>query len=124
MALSKDKINEFVDAYFANRMNASRAAAELGYPHPKEQGYVMRRNPRVAEVIKERLRQSAMDADEVIAMIADIARDADFNSDRLSALNTLAKHHGLLIERQRIEATVDSLSELRTLLSSGVKGNG
>ena len=124
MALSKDKINEFVDAYFANRMNASRAASDLGYAFPKQQGYEMRRHPKVAAVISERLRQSAMDADEVIAMIADIARDAEFNSDRLSALNTLAKHHGLLIERQRIEGAVDSLSELRTLLSSGVKGNG
>lgn len=64
----------FVDAYFLANCNATEAARRAGYKHPNDLGPRLKNQPAVAAAIEERLRESAMSADEVLARLADEAR--------------------------------------------------
>lgn len=141
MADLKAKQLLFAEAYLGPaRFNATEAARLAKYAGNDvtlaSVGYENLRKPQIAEYVKQRLSETAMSADEVLARLADIARGsmADFlneagridlelarrngklhliksrsitkEGERIEtysaqeALNTLAKIHGLLIDRQ------------------------
>lgn len=72
------KLNEkqklFVNAYFVNNGNATRAAEQAGYQSPNVAGSRLKSEPIVAAEIKRRLDENAMPANEVLARLADMAR--------------------------------------------------
>ncbi len=76
MAL-RDKQAAFVDEYLID-FNATRAAERAGYTGNVNTlavtGYDLLRNPKIAEVIRQRLSERAMSADEVLTRLADQAR--------------------------------------------------
>lgn len=81
-------------------MNASEAARMAGYMQPRTMG--MRLYRRLREHIDSELLtlrdRLIMNPDEVMQGITEVARDSH-SRDRLNALITLAKIHGLLSER-------------------------
>lgn len=130
-------INEYLTCF-----NATMAADRAGYTGDSNvlgvTGYELLRNPKISEAISQRLRESAMSADEVLMRLAEQARgehgryittggtvdiatlvndkkahlikkvketkdgmEYEFY-DAQSALNTLAKHHGLLTDKTEI----------------------
>lgn len=74
MALN-DRQALFVEEYLRT-FNATKAALSAGYSPRSacEIGWENLRKPQIAEVIKQRLAESAMSADEVLMRLADIAR--------------------------------------------------
>ena len=64
----------FLERFFACSMNATEAARQAGYKHPNVMGPRLVKVGIIQQAIKERLAVKAMDADEVIAHFADIAR--------------------------------------------------
>jgi phage terminase small subunit len=146
MALSKKKqlfVNEYLKSF-----NATKAAQAAGYSGNNnvmaQRGYELVRNSDIAELIRDRLQESAMSANEVLMRLAEQARAqyscylgsdghvdlegllADGKGhlikgiketkygrqiefyDSQSALNLLAKHHGLLTDRvEQINLEVD-----------------
>ena len=130
-------INEYLTCF-----NATMAADRAGYTGDSNvlgvTGYELLRNPKISEAISQRLRETAMSADEVLMRLAEQARgehgryittsgtvdivtlvndkkahlikkvketkdgmEYEFY-DAQSALNTLAKHHGLLTDKTEI----------------------
>lgn len=111
MALSK-KRQIFIDEYLKS-FNATQAARAAGYSGNDnvmaQMGHKLVRDGKIAEIIRQRLQESAMSADEVLQRLAEHAR-SERSKDSLSALNILAKHHGLLtdrIEQQSINLDID-----------------
>lgn len=64
----------FVDAYLASGYNASEAARKAGYKNPAEEGCRLLRNVNIKAAIDERLKESHLGAEEVLARIADQGR--------------------------------------------------
>ena len=60
--------------------NATEAARKAGYKNPRHSGYENRTKPYIEKRIRQRLRESAMSADEVLSRLAEQARGtiADF----------------------------------------------
>ena len=93
-----DKQKVWMERYLANGFNATEAADYAGYTHPNKRGpeNVVKRGLR--EAIEARLYEMTMSANEVLARIAMFARRED-PTVALRALDLLAKHHGLLVNR-------------------------
>jgi phage terminase small subunit len=109
VALSK-KRQKFVEEYLRS-FNATEAAINAGYSKRTAHsiGWENLRIPEIAKIISQRLQESAMSADEVLQRLAEHAR-SEHGKNSLSALNTLAKYHGLLtdrIEQQSINLDID-----------------
>lgn len=68
-----DKEKLFIDEYLIC-WNASEAARRAGYKDPGQAGYENKKKQEIQDVIKARLAEKAMEADEVLARLADIAR--------------------------------------------------
>jgi len=167
----------FVEEYLQD-FNATRAAERAGYAGDDNslavRGYELVRNPKIQALVKIRLNESAMTANEVLARLAAIARSdysrylkedatVDFANlladsqgflvksiketkygkqvefyDAQRALETLAKHFGLFIERHVIvdwrretrEAGFDPAAAFERLVQEAVEtvavatGNG
>lgn len=68
----------FVDAYLSNGFNATEAARAAGYRGNNNvlsvTGHENLRNPKISVIVKERLNEAAMSANEVIARLSEIAR--------------------------------------------------
>jgi phage terminase small subunit len=65
----------FTQAYLGvSRFNATDAARRAGYACPKEEGYRLKRRPDIAAVISERMADLCMEANEVLARLAEHAR--------------------------------------------------
>lgn len=73
----------FIDAYLTT-WNASEAARQAGYTHPDRQGYRLLRYVEIQEIVQQKLSEKAMKADEVLARLAEQARNniADFVSEK------------------------------------------
>lgn len=73
------KRRKFVEEYL-KCWNASEAARRADYAHPGQQGHRLLKNVEIQEAIKQRLAETAMEADEVLARLSDQARAdiADF----------------------------------------------
>jgi phage terminase small subunit len=111
MTLSKKRqlfVNEYLKTF--NATQAARAAGYSGNDNVMAQrGYELVRNSEIRDIISKRLQESAMSADEVLQRLAEHAR-SEHGKNSLSALNTLAKYHGLLtdrIEQQSINLDID-----------------
>jgi hypothetical protein len=146
LATTKQKV--FLEAYLGEaRGNATEAARIAGYADPNNDGWRVKKVPEIAEAIQNRLDELRMSADEVQALITEVARGdvGDFLGDgkyarldldrareqgktrlikkltfskgslefeiydRMDALKTLAKMHGLLVDRIKsdVKAEVD-----------------
>lgn len=112
----------FVDSYLSNGFNATEAARQAGYKGNDNalavQGYENLRNPKIATIVQERLNESAMSANEVLARLSAIARgdvndglneDGKFDLKKLRRL----KKTGLLkkIKSKRTSKQVDTLAQ-------------
>lgn len=69
-----DQQRAFVDAYFTYNFNASRAAEEVGYAFPRQQGWEVKNLPDVKAEIERRFAERAASADEVLGTVAGIMR--------------------------------------------------
>ena len=69
-----DQQKLFIDAYFLNNCNASRAAEVAGYVRPHSQAGRLKADPEIAAEIKHRLDENGMSANEVLSRLADHAR--------------------------------------------------
>jgi hypothetical protein len=92
------------------RMNASEAARLAGYTGEKQQlastASTLLRNPVIRNKINEHLSVFSMSAPEILSELTTIAKfpveeytDPRMLTNKLKALELLAKHHGLLVER-------------------------
>lgn len=119
MALT-DKQSVFVDEYLKT-FNATQAAILAGYS-PKTAysvGWENLRKPEVSSVISQRMTESAMGADEVLARLADHARASmgDFwdvsteGQPTLNLANAKAKSRLHLIKKMKVKTTRRSWTE-------------
>ena len=98
---------EFCRHYIASGV-AKEAAVRAGYApgSAKVTGCRLLQNPKVRdkiEALKGRLdSKRIMTAEQVLENISDIAEDGENENTRLRALELMAKHHSLLIERREI----------------------
>jgi PBSX family phage terminase large subunit len=67
------KRKKFIEAYL-KYWNGHKAAREANYAYPDRAAYELLRNPDIQAAIKERLQESAMEADEVLNRITQQAR--------------------------------------------------
>jgi phage terminase small subunit len=70
------KQKAFVNAYFKNNFNATKAAEKAGYANPTDSGYQTKNNPEVAAEIERRFKEHAAGADEVLAVLASQMRSS------------------------------------------------
>jgi hypothetical protein len=104
------KQRKFVDAYIET-MNSSEAARRCGFKNSYyQQGWRMLRNVDVRTAIDERLRESAMSANEVVARFTEqaSANISDFfkinNDGTVGAVNTIyLKAHGNLVKKIKVD---------------------
>lgn len=82
-----DKQRVFIEHYLTC-WNATEAARQAGYAHPNTQGPRLLVDVGIAEVIKARITEKAMTADEVLLRLAEQARGdmSDFVEDLGSAV--------------------------------------
>lgn len=69
-----DKERAWVDAYLARGLNQTAASRSMGYKAPERHGLRMSKIVGVQAAIKERLAAAAMEADEVLHRLSDMAR--------------------------------------------------
>lgn len=71
-----NKQRAFVEAYLANGFNATQAAITAGYSEKTAYsiGQENLKKPEIAEFVKQRMDAMAMQADEVLARLSDMAR--------------------------------------------------
>jgi len=95
MALT-NKQAAFVEHYLQS-FNATQAAIEAGYSEKTayNSGWENLRKREIADVIEKRLDATAMTSNEVLARLAEAARNGD-----MQALKLLAQAHGLLNENK------------------------
>ena len=94
----------FVEHYLSC-WNATEAARRAGYSERwlHTNASKLLQDTRIQELIKERLTDVTMSADEVLQRLAQKARGDD--RDTLKALELVGKHHKLFTERHEVEAT-------------------
>lgn len=82
----------FVEAYLANP-NATQAAIIAGYSKhtAKSQGQRLLTDVDVKKLVSKRLEQATMTADEWLKEVAELARNAEKDSDRLTAYGLIGK---------------------------------
>ena len=99
-----DKQRVFVEEYL-RCWNATEAARRAGYSERwlHTNASKLLQDTRIQELIKERLTDVTMSADEVLQRLAQKARGDD--RDTLKALELVGKHHKLFTERHEIDAT-------------------
>lgn len=137
----KDKQEAFILAYIGQaRFNASEAARIAGYACPAEEGYRLLRNAHIRARIDKYLELEALNAKEVLAELADVAK-APFRDfvevimrnevgepikvrmdlgSKVKALELLGKHHKLFSESVEVGAAESFVNALREF----GRGNG
>lgn len=107
----------FIEAYLIC-LNATEAAKRASYRGNRATmaaiGYENLRKPHIAKIIKERLAERAMGADEVIDRVTSLARGsfANFLNDDLSINYAVVKRQGHLIKSLRHTKEGDIILEL------------
>jgi hypothetical protein len=114
------RAKRFIAAYFgpANRV-ATEAAAIAGYASPGVRGSQLKRS--LAEVIEavelSLLEARTLSAERTMEGITEIALHGKQESNRLKALELMAKIHGLLSEKVNVQLSrTDLLTQLDTQL--------
>lgn len=123
------KLERFVEEYFINHMNATRAAIAAGYSKKSAAsiGAENMQKPHVRARIEERLaemnKEKVMEANEVMELLTKIARGEDKEEvlrglgkgyeekthmevtarDRIKALELIGKAHAVFTDKQRVE---------------------
>lgn len=97
----------FVTEYLKDA-NATQAAIRAGYSKKTagSQGHDLLKEPEISEAIGKRTEKAAMSADEVLQGLAEIARDGKKDSDKVSALGLLGKHHKLFTDKTELSGSV------------------
>lgn len=100
-------LNEYLQCW-----NATEAARRAGYKWPNKQGF--QKLEKFRDVISERLRANAMDADEALARLADMARAdiGEFVGDHGAIDWAAVKRKGHLVKRISHTAGRNSSVEL------------
>lgn len=111
-------VNEYLQSF-----NATQSAKAAGYSGNDntlaQRGHELVRNSKIAELISQRLSESAMSADEVLMRLAETARNDKKPTHQLRALELLAKHHGLLSDVLKIKVE-DELNSALDLLEKSL----
>ena len=99
------KLPAFVEAYVGEaRFNATEAARLANYAHPESSSKDNMQHPAVLEAIEERLEEMRAGANEVLSELTYMAfaREDDGwvrPSDKVRALELLAKFHKIYVDR-------------------------
>ena len=137
----KDKQEAFILAYIGQaRFNASEAARVAGFGSPGQAGYELLKKPQIRARIDKYLEAEALNAKEVLAELADVAK-APFRdfvevllrnedgepikvrmdlSSKVKSLELLGKHHKLFSESVEVGAAESFVNALREF----GRGNG
>lgn len=140
-----DKQRLFVELYLANGLNAAQAARDAGYadgPGARVQGCNLKKDPRIAKIIEDRLAEHAMSANETLARLTEWGRGtmAYFVDEHgeLDLESEQAKNHRHLIKKihmdkygrpDRVELydpkdAVKSLAKIHGLVTDRVEHSG
>lgn len=94
------KQKQFVNEYLID-FNATQAAIRAGYSESTAGsiGWENLQKPEISEEIKRRVSAYAMDANERLVALADIARQAEKDGDKIRAIELLGKLAGDYIEK-------------------------
>lgn len=135
----KDKREAFVLAYIGTaRFNATRAAEMAGYAEPASEGYRLLRNATIRARIDKYLDAEALNAKEVLAELAEmarapfdefvevIARDREGNpvkvkmdlSAKVKSLELIGKHHQLFTDKLNVTGAI-TFADLHALAAPG-----
>lgn len=102
-------MRKFVDCLIATNFNKQEAGFRAGYIH-RFAGYRLMQREDVQKAVDERLKDLRdtlrMSAEEVLEGLTEVARDKG-HKDRLSALDKLARVHGLYSESIPVAAIID-----------------
>ncbi len=86
----------FVEAYLGEANgNATQAAKAAGYRHPAELGYQLLQKTSVRDLVDQRVKEAAMEANRVLTLMSKIAEESGEVSDQLRALKLMGDHYGL-----------------------------
>lgn len=103
------KRRRFVEAYL-ECWNATRAAEAAGYAHPAQQASRLLRNVKVCDTIKARIKELALDADEVLTRLSEqaTANVADFfeynDNGTVKGIDTnVLRQRGHLVKKVKVE---------------------
>lgn len=101
------KQRRFIDEYLID-FNATQAAIRAGYSEATAHaiGWENLRKPEIADVVEKRVSAYAMDANERLVALADIARQGERDSDRIRAIELLGKLAGDYTEKVEHSGTV------------------
>jgi hypothetical protein len=113
------KQKRFIEAYLGKaNFNITKAAKLAGYSEKTSYsiGSELLKKPEIKEAVSTRLQESAMGADEVLMRLGVHGR-SESDKTSLAALNTLAKHHGLLDDQLNIKIENEVEKFLDTLES-------
>lgn len=93
----------FVTEYLKDS-NATQAAIRAGYSKKTagSQGHDLLKDPEISEALSKHTAKAGMSADEVLTGLAEIARGAEKDSDRVSALGLLGKFHRLFTDKLEV----------------------
>lgn len=112
MASLSSKQKEFVNQYLID-FNGTRAAERAGYSGDDNSlavtAYGLLRNPKVAEIVSQRLQESAMSADEVLKRLAEQAR---------------SEHTAYIVTKPRLDIVQMAKDGLGELIPDAIDENG
>lgn len=101
----------FIDSYL-KCFNATQAAREAGYSGGDnvmaQRGYELVRNSEIQKIISMHFAASAMSADEVLQRLADLARNAETENNRIKALELLSKRWGILQDKMEVSGQIEN----------------
>lgn len=96
--------------------NATEAGQHAGYKNPAECSRLLQKSTiqdAIIYVNKRKNGQSICTRDEILELYTSIARDTKSNnSERLRALDSLARTNGMFIDRQQIQSQIEYLDRL------------
>lgn len=99
----------FVEAYLANP-NATEAARQAGYGGNDntlaQRGAELVRNSKIAELLKVRVEEAIITADEILTGVKAIALNGKRDADKLKAYELLGKHLAMWTDKTQLSGEV------------------
>lgn len=104
-----------VEAYLSNGLDRKKAIMASGRKCKEssahELAYRFFKRTEIKTYIDERLKETILSTNQVLAGISDLAEAADLQRDRLKAYELLGKHLKLFTEQSEININVSELSD-------------